>query len=241
MSAPPARLTLFVARDSCVQLGVNGVWMWFLWLRQGQRSGGAGSRYNNFVRASVVPAPEIPAGNDILAYKAAGLPPGRSASRRGLGSYWPTAPSIRWRSRSTWPLCRAHSSTMCTGDAIPPAVRGGSGPVELASRRIHQWRAVPQHATIHQRNQHAHDHLTINGATTQRLCRAAVVRELVTEGGGGPAVANSQRRSLCASFPDQAIPVVLTGRWLRRPPPGSRRLLPFGGQLYSLLVTTGRR
>ena len=124
-------------------------------------------------------------------------------------------------------------------DAIPPAVRGGSGPVELASRRIHQWRAVPQHATIHQRNQHAHDHLTINGATTQRLCRAAVVRELVTEGGGGPAVANSQRRSLCASFPDQAIPVVLTGRWLRRPPPGSRRLLPFGGQLYSLLVNDG--
>jgi len=89
--------------------------MWLLWLRQGQRSGGAGGRYNNFVRASVVPDPEIPAGNDILAYKdAAGLPPSRSASRRGLGSYWPTAPSIRWRSRSTWPLCRAHSSTMCT-------------------------------------------------------------------------------------------------------------------------------
>ncbi len=40
--------------------------------------------------------------------------PSTDGAVAGAGGYWPTRPSIRSRSRSAWPLCRAYSSIMCT-------------------------------------------------------------------------------------------------------------------------------
>ena len=41
----------------------------------------------------------------------------RAAALSARLAYWPSRPSIRSRSRSAWPLCRAYSSTMCTSSS----------------------------------------------------------------------------------------------------------------------------